>query len=199
MYHFLYVLIALAAVGLARELRPTRPALAVLAIFFLAFWLGQLYHTITLFMVWGIATTLGSYLYAVVTAEVALCVAGLRGIVPARVRALVAPIGVAIFALLDLYTMHFVELPYYTGMIAHRPNGFLATFHPAGVSLGEVLARIHVFKSSLLTEPVLAALWIAYLLSTVALVAIALYANKPAAAVHHPGGKVKHEHVRDGV
>lgn len=182
MYHFLYLLIALAAAGLVWDaLRPARtsqvraalPAFAILAMFFLVFWLGQLYHAIVLFMVWGMATTLGSYLYAVVTAEVALCVAGLRAIVPRAARRLVAPFGVAIFALLDLYTMHFIALPYYAGLTAHRPNGPVAAFHPGGVGLGEVLARIHAFKSSLLSEPFLVALWIAYVGSTIALVAIA--------------------------
>ncbi|MBZ5729136.1 MAG: hypothetical protein LAP87_29690 [Acidobacteriia bacterium] len=182
MYHLLYLLIALAAAGLAWDaLRPVRtsqtrarlPAFSVLAMFFVAFWMGQLYHAITLFMVWGIATTLGSYLYAVVTAEVALSVAGLRALVPLAARSLVAPFGVAIFALLDLYTIHFICLPYYAGLIAHRPGGFLATFHVGGAGLAEVLARLHAFKSSLLSEPFLAALWIAYLGATAALAAIA--------------------------
>jgi len=186
MYHFLYLLIALAAAGLVwAALRPARtsqiraglPALAILAMFFLVFWLGQLYHTIVMFMVWGMATTLGSYLYAVVTAEAALCVAGLRAIVPPFARHLVAPFGVALFALLDLYTMHFIELPYYAGLTAHRPNGPVAAFHPGGVSLAEVLARLHAFKSGLLSEQLLIALWIAYVGATIALVAIAMLAG----------------------
>jgi hypothetical protein len=192
MYHFLSLLIALAAAGLAwdatrpagkSQLRSNAAPFGVLALFFLVFWLGQLYHVITLFMVWGIATTLGSYLYAVVTAEVALCVAGLRAIAPRGVRSLAAPSGVALFALLDLYTMHFVALPYYIGLTAHRPNGMLATFHPGGIGLAEALARLHAFKSGLLSEPALAALWLAYLGATAVLVGIAFAArnseNKP--------------------
>ena len=190
MYHFLYLLIALAAAGLAWEwfrpvrtsqARPNRAALAVLALFFLTFWLGQLYHAITLFMVWGIATTLGSYLYAVVTAEAALWVAGMRAITPRAARRLAAPFGVAIFALLDLYTIHFVSLPYYTGLTAHRPNGFLASFHPGGASFAEVLTRLHAFKSAILGEPVLAGLWIAYVAATAALVTIAFLSHSPSA------------------
>jgi hypothetical protein len=180
MYHFLYLLIALAAAGLAwgalgwgSEIRSNAAAFGVLALFFLVFWLGQLYHVITLFMVWGIATTLGSYLYAVVTAEVALCVAGVRAIAPHGVRSLAAPLGVALFALLDLYTMHFVALPYYTGLTAHRPNGMLATFHPGGIGFTDAVARLHAFKSDILSGPVLGGLWIAYVAATVALVAIA--------------------------
>jgi hypothetical protein len=176
MYHLFYLLIALAVAGLVRTvlLHRARPgSLVLLAAFFLTFWAGQLYHTITLFMVWGIATTLGSYLYAIVTAEVALSVAGLRAIAPRAARPLVVPFGVAVFALLDLYTVHLVLLPYYTGLTAHRPNGGLAAFHPGTASLSEFLTHLHAFKSNMLTEPVLAALWTAYFAATIALVVIA--------------------------
>jgi hypothetical protein len=186
MYHFLYLVIALAAAGLvwdalrrahARQLQSNMAAFAVLGLLFGMFWLGQLYHVITLFMVWGIATTLGSYLYAVVTAEVALCVAGLRALAP-RARSLAAPLGAALFAALDLYTMHFVALPYYTGYIAHRPNGMLASFHPADAALGEALERLHAFKPAAVTEPVLGGLWIAYLAATAALPALAFMCRR---------------------
>jgi hypothetical protein len=183
MYHFLYLLIALAAVGLVvsslrrgGEARSRLPLFGLLAAFFVAFWLGQLYHAITLFMVWGIATTLGSYLYAVVTAEVALCVAGLRALVPRRIGRFVAAFGVAIFGLLDLYTLHFVALPYYAGFIAHRPNGHLEAFHPRGLSLVEFLDRLHAFKSTLLTQPLLGALWLGCVVATIALAVIAFVA-----------------------
>ena len=181
MYHFLYLLIALAGGGLMvqgirsrRQASAGASALAVLAMFFLAFWAGQLYHAITLFMVWGIATTLGSYLYAIVTAEVALSAVGLRAIAPRAVRPLVVPFGVGIFALLDLYTVHLVSLPYYAGFTTHRPNGPLAAFHLGSAGLREILDRLHAFKPPLVSEPLLAALWIAYVAATVALVAIAI-------------------------
>jgi len=175
MYHVFYLVIALAAAGLLREWRrgARTPALAVPAIFFFTFWAAQLYHTIPMFMVWGLATTLGTYLYAIVTAEVALCVAGLRALAPRAARSLVVPIGVALFALLDLYTVNLVSMPYYAGFTAHRPGGAVAAFHPGGVALADVIARLHVFKSPLLDGPVLTVLWIAYLAGTVALVVIA--------------------------
>jgi len=177
MYHFFYLLIALAAAGLLRAVllhKDRAGPLLLLAAFFLTFWAGQLYHTITMFMVWGIATTLGSYLYAIVTAEVALAVAGLRAIAPRAARPLVVPFGVAIFALLDLYTVHLVLLPHYAGLTAHRPDGAVAAFHPGNANLAEFLNRLHAFKSNILNEPVLAALWIAYLAATIALVAVAI-------------------------
>lgn len=175
MYHLFYLLIALAAVGLlVRGRAAVDPrALALVAGFFAAFWLGQLYHVIPIFMVWAVPTSMGCYLYAVVAAEVALCVAGLRALAPRAVRGFVAPTGVLLFALLDLYTIHMIAIPYYTGLIAHRPNGPVAAFYPGRAALSEVLPRLAAFKSPLLGETVLAALWIAYAAATLGLVAIA--------------------------
>ena len=73
--------------------------------------------------------SMGWYMYAVVAAEVAICVAGLRALSPPKWRQWVPFAGASLFALLDLYTVHFVAVPYYTGMIAHRANDALAAFH----------------------------------------------------------------------
>jgi 4-amino-4-deoxy-L-arabinose transferase-like glycosyltransferase len=174
MYHLLYLLIALAAIGLVLPRRRSfdPQPMALLAGLFIAFWLGQLYHVIPMFSIWGIPTSLGCYLYAVAAAEVALCVGGLRALAPGAARRYVAPAGVALFALLDLYTIHMIAIPYYTGLIAHRPNGPVATFHPAGADLGETLTRLTAFKSSWLGEPLMASLWIVYVAATLGLVAI---------------------------
>ena len=190
MYHLFYALIALAILGLcliafraAREASPNprpptpdpRPLLALVAA---AFWLGQLYHVIPMYMLWHIPASMGCYLYAIVAAEVVLCVAGLHALSPPPARRFVAPAGVALFALLDLYTIHMVAIPYYTGLIAHRPNGPVAAFHPTAAALSEILPRLAAFKSPLLTEPVLAALWIAYLAATLALPAISFWISR---------------------
>lgn len=178
-YHIFYLLIALALVGLVRQgIRAMRPEMALMAAFALTFWAGQLYHSITLFMVWGMATTIGSYLYAVITAETALTVAGLRAIVPRSARSAVVPVSVALFALLDLYTIHLVSLPYYAGITAHRPGGAVPVFHFGSASLGEIAQRLHAFKSPLLGGGVLEGLWIAYLAATVGLVVITIACKK---------------------
>ena len=174
-YHIFYLLIVLAAVGLVRQgIRTMTPAMGLMALFTLSFWAGQLYHAITLFMLWGLATTIGSYLYAVIAAETALTVAGLRGIGPPTVRRAVVPLSAALFALLDLYTMHLVSLPYYAGITAHRPGGAVPVFHFGSASFNQIAQRLHMFKSPLLEGGVLEFLWIAYLAATVALVAIAI-------------------------
>ena len=172
MYHLFYLVIAVAAVGLVR--RAGEPAIRLAALFFLSFWLGQIYHVIPMFLVWRIPTSLGCYLYAVVAAEVALCIAGLRSIAPRAFGSFAAPAGVVLFALLDLYTIHMVAIPYYTGMIAHRPGGALEAFYPARSPLAEILPRLSQFQSALLSRPLLTALWIAYLGATVALIAISV-------------------------
>jgi hypothetical protein len=170
MYHLFYVLIVLAAVGLAWRVR-SAPML-ILAAFYVSFWLGQLYHAALLSTVWGMATSLGCYLYAAVAAEVPLCAAGLRALSPRGARRFVVPAGVALFALLDLYTIHMVALPYYTGLIAHRPNGPVAAFHPTAAGIQEGVTRLAAFKSPLLAPPVFGALWVFYVAATLGLVAL---------------------------
>jgi 4-amino-4-deoxy-L-arabinose transferase-like glycosyltransferase len=166
MYHVFYVVIVLAAVGLAWKGR-TRET-GALGVLYGAFWAGQCYNVVLLYMSKGLAGSMGWYLDAVVAAEVVLAVAGLRRILPARA---VVFSGAVLFALLDLYSMHFVAIPYYTGMIWHNAGGAVTAVHPAGfrgVGLSGALARLTAFKP--IGGPVLVALWLGYLTATVYLV-----------------------------
>jgi 4-amino-4-deoxy-L-arabinose transferase-like glycosyltransferase len=166
MYHVFYLFILLAAVGLVWKGR-TRETGALGAIY-LAFWAGQCYNVVLLYMSKGLAGSMGWYLDAVVAAEVVLSVAGLRRILPARAAVLS---GAVLFALLDLYSVHFVEIPYYTGMIRHKAGGAVAALHPGGfrsVGLAGALSRLTVFKS--IGGPVLLVLWLGYLAATFYLV-----------------------------
>jgi hypothetical protein len=170
MYHLFYVAILAAAVGLVRALR--RPAIAVLLLLYLCFWLGQLYNVALLYMSKGLAGSMGWYMYAVVGAEVTLCLAGLRSLAPARASGWIAAAGAAMFALLDLYTVHAVAIPYYTGMIRHRANGSLEALHWAGfqsVGAGGAVERLAVFVPGAL----LVGLWLVYLLGTAGALACA--------------------------
>ena len=169
MYHLFYALIVLAAVGLVRAIR--QPAIAALALVYAAFWAGQLYNVLLLFLTKGLSGSMGWYMYAVIGAEVALSVAGLRAVAPRKWKSCVPAAGAALFALLDLYTVHFVALPYYTGLIAHRYGGSLAAFHLSSLgSMGVsgVLTRLGAFKAGILSVPLLVALWAAYLAATMA-------------------------------
>jgi 4-amino-4-deoxy-L-arabinose transferase-like glycosyltransferase len=174
MYHLFYLAILAAAVGLVRLLR--LPAIVTLLLIYLSFWLGQLYNVTLLYMSKGLAGSMGWYMYAVVAAEVTLCVAGLRKLLPARASAWIPAAGAAMFALLDLYTVHGIAIPYYTGMIRHRANGSLGALHWVGwqsVGMGGALDRLTVFKSPFIPAPLLVALWLLYLSGTVGAVACA--------------------------
>jgi 4-amino-4-deoxy-L-arabinose transferase-like glycosyltransferase len=170
MYHVFYLAILASAVGLVRLLG--RPAILTLLAVDLGFWLGQFYNVVILYMSKGLAGSMGWYMYAVVGAEVVLCVAGLRRLAPARAAGWIAGAGAAMFALLDLYTVHGVAIPYYTGMIQHRANGSLAALHGAGiwsVGIGGAVERLAGF----LPAPVLVALWLLYLVGTAGVLACA--------------------------
>jgi hypothetical protein len=170
MYHVFYAVVLLAAVGLLRRLR--QPATLTLLAVYTAFWMGLLYDVLLIFLSKGMATSGGWYLYAVVGAEVALCFAGLYSVLPARVHGWVAFGGVLLFGLLDLYTVHAVAMPYYSGMIVHKASGAIAALHLADlrrVGVGNAFERLVVYKGAALSAPWLAALWLAYLVATLAI------------------------------
>jgi hypothetical protein len=170
MYHLFYAAILVAAVGLVR-LRKA-PAILTLLLIYASFWCGQAYNVALLYISKGLAGSMGWYMYAVVGAEIVLCVAGLRSLLPRRQAGWVAAAGVALFALLDLYTVHAVAIPYYTGMLQHRANGSLSALHAAGfraVGLGGALERLATFVPAAMV----ALLWILYLSGTGAALACA--------------------------
>jgi hypothetical protein len=163
MYHLFYLAIAASAVGLVRVFR--QPAMLTLMAVYLCFWAGQLYNVALLYLSKGLAGSMGWYMYAVVGAEVMLAIAGLRSLIGGRAARWVPAVGAGMFALLDLYTMHAVAIPYYTGMLRHRANGSLEALHRAGfesVGMGGAVERLAVF----VPPAVLGGLWLLYLLAT---------------------------------
>ena len=143
-----------------------RPHMAVLATFCGFFWLGLCYHELT-FSLLGLSSGAGWYVYAVVVAEALLVSLGLTAY---GERAWVLPAATGLFVLLDLYATHFLLWPYYTGLIAHRPDGALAAFHLSQLGGGGFLVML-----GRLMLPVTAAgvLWVLYLIATLALPALA--------------------------
>jgi hypothetical protein len=141
---------------------------------YLLFCLGLAYYAIVVYLTRGISTALGWYLYGIAGAEAVLLASGFTGLLGTRLAAgciaAIAPLACA----LDLYTVHFLLVPYYAGLTAHLPSGFLATFHPAslrGIGLAGVFARLSVNKPAGLGPSILETLWIGYLCATVGLVA----------------------------
>jgi len=155
MYHVFYALIAVAGIGLVRS--RWRPGMVWLAAIYTCFWVGQFYNVLLQWAAKGIPGSMGWYLYAVVAAEVVLCIAGLY-----RIHPWAPAVGAILLGLLDLYTVHAVLIPYYTGMIRHRANGTIAAFHVSDwIGFRQVVERLGGGR--------VAVLWVAYLVATAVL------------------------------
>jgi hypothetical protein len=137
---------------------------------------GIAYHVLMTFLANGVSSSGGWYLYAVIVPEVVLAAAGLRAIAPRLIG------GAALaFGMLDLYGMLFVALPYYTGLLAHRPNGFLEAFHfqrIGAIGWGEVLQRIAVNKPEWIGSTAVAWGGGLYFIATCTLAAMALFSAR---------------------
>ena len=163
MYRVFFAIVIVAVIGLITRLR--RPGVLWLFSVYAFLWPGQFYNVLLQYLTKGLAGSMGWYLYAVVSCEVILCT-----IAFGRFRAHAAAIGILLFGLLDLYGMHLLAIPYYTGIIAHRANGAPGVLHLAefqAVGFGAVFGRLAENKVALLSQPVLIVLWILYLASTI--------------------------------
>lgn len=163
MYRVFFAIIIVAAVGLI--LRVRRPPVLWLLTIYAFFWAGQFYNVLLQYLTKGLAGSMGWYLYAVVSCEVVLCATAFG-----RFRARAAAIGTFLFGLLDLYGMHLLAIPYYTGIIVHRANGAPGVLHLRefqAVGFGAIFGRLAENKVALLSQPVLVLLWILYLAGTI--------------------------------
>jgi hypothetical protein len=174
MYHVFYAVALAAAIGLLWRWR--EPAIRALAAIYACFWLGEFYNALLLWVSKGLPGSMGWYLYAAAGAEVALCTAGLATFI----RRWAAPAGALLFAALDLFTVHAVEIPYYTGMVRHKLNGATGTLHLAdfqAVGWSGAFQRLAAFQP--FSPAVLMALWAAYLAGTAVAIAAAMQAGVP--------------------
>jgi len=113
----------------------------------------------------GVPASMGWYLYGVVAAEAPLLIAGLS----TWIGRWAAPAAAGLFALLDLFAMHALALPYYAGLIRHQPDGTLHLAHPGNLNLPLIFERL----STLVAEPLWIALWVCCLLATAGCVLLA--------------------------
>jgi hypothetical protein len=165
-YHvFAAVAVMAIAAAAVAWFRGPRRHLTVLGSLYVLFCAGVAYHVLITFLANGVSSSAGWYLCAVIVPEMVLAGAGLR-------RGMIAI--VAAFALLDLYGMLFVALPYYTGFIGHGPRGFLEAFHPGQVDLAAMLRRI-----GFLDPRVVALLLCGYIAATVLSVVIIAGRRRP--------------------
>jgi len=170
MYHVFFAIAMLAALGLTVQLR--RPAVFWLVGIYGFFWLGQLYNVLLQYLTRGLAETAGWYMYAVVACEVVLCAVAFG-----RYRIWAVALGTVLFGLLDLYGMHWVAIPYYTGIIGHRANGSLAAMHLGelrALGFDAVFGRLAANKWAVVSPRVLIVLWSLYIVGTVVPIAMML-------------------------
>ena len=178
-YHSFYAIGLAALAGLCVLLLRKRASISlfVLALLELCFAAAIAYHVTLSQIAYNAPMTCGWYFYCLVFAEVILICAGLRALLPIRARAWAAPLLAALFALLDLYGVHFILLPYYTGMVTHTPAGRLPVFrlsHLASTGLGEVSARLSLNPPFLLGPVAFWVLWGMYWIATITCVVIAI-------------------------
>lgn len=159
MYKVFQYIFVLAIIGLVtgclrglfrRRSRSDSVNVVFLFLFYLCFWLGLLYHVLLTYLTSGTSATPGWYLYSVVVAEVILLFCGLFNLSRANWQRGVIGTILVLFCLLDLYTVFFVLLPYYTGLISHRVTGGLVSFDPfilATTSVKVMLSRLSVNKA----------------------------------------------------
>lgn len=166
-----FVVIAMSAWGVLRGLMRRRGAVAerrtivVLAAFYVCFWAGLLYEVVINYMVFGVSASAGWYLYATVAAEIVLLVWGLQTFVSARIVFAGLAIGVCV---LDLYGMHALLMPYYTGFAAHTGDSVRPVLRVAISNLPAIFDRLAQLRPTWLNTPALVISWIAYWLATVA-------------------------------
>ena len=168
---FLVIVLAMAGVVL-RLLRSHPPAtgtngVLALSAFYVCFWAGLAYDVLVNFLSHGVAASTGWYLYAAVAAEVVLLAWGLQTFLPGR---LVFPLLAFGAAGLDLYGMHALLMPYYSGLTTHQQGRVSPALTQTTAHLHEVFLRLSQTRQEWLTAPGLAGLWIAYWIATSATV-----------------------------
>jgi hypothetical protein len=166
MYRLFAWIVVVAAVGLAQRLwraKGERTHLAALASVYGFFWLGLCYHELTFFVL-GLFSGAGWYVCAVIIAEVLLVVSGLQVLCPARHHSWLPAMAAGLYAALDLYATHFLLLPYYTGMVAHKPGGGLAAFQ-----VGEFTKLPAMLERLAAPAPLAFAMWLCFVVATLAL------------------------------
>ncbi len=188
--YFVFVAGAAAAlIGLARFVLKDRlrsgPLVVLLGIY-AVFWVGLLYDIFVVYISTGVSASDGWYMYAVVVPELLLATSGLFYLIPERWHWGVLPLMASLFAAIDIYGVHALLLPYYTGIVSHVPGTDIV--HPvtmaqlALVGPHSILDRLTVNKPSLFGPGVLVAFFVAYYLATVLTVAISFLAMRTTAS-----------------
>jgi hypothetical protein len=154
----------------------TLPALRPVWGLYAGFWAAMMYHAMVTFANIGIPSSTGHYLYAVVACESVIICSGMRYWFPRAWQGRAMLLWIGLFLLLEAYATQFVLIPYYSGLIQHRPDTSLMTFYVSQVletGWKEILIRLAVNKPALLSPAMIGMLWAAFLAASAGLVAVA--------------------------
>ncbi len=154
--------------------------LAILASGYVLFCAGLAYDVVVDFLSSGIPATCGWYLYALIVPEFVLVGLGIASVVGRSSFRLAIALGSLVAAALDLYTVNFILVPYYTGIVAHRSSGVLSVFHISDlrhVGVWEIVQRLSANQPAMIGPPIIALMWVAYVCATAGLVATAFILN----------------------
>jgi hypothetical protein len=150
-------------------LRPD-PIIAVVSLY-ACFWAGLCYHVLVTYIHLGISASTGWYLYSLVFAETVLVVKGFEEVAGRAALRWALPSAVALLAVIDLYGLHALMLPYYAGQIAHAGERVYQvpfwTFRA-----GHIFARLSSTGPEWLTPGILQSAWLMYLAATASAMAM---------------------------
>jgi hypothetical protein len=154
----------------------TLPALRVVWGLYAGFWAAMMYHAMVTFANAGIPSSTGHYLYAVVACESVILCSGMRQWFARAWQGRAMLVCIGLFLLLEAYATHFVLIPYYTGLIQHRPDTSLMTFYVSQLfeaGWSDILLRLAVNKSAFMNPATIAVLWAAFLAASGGLLVVA--------------------------
>ena len=155
---------------------PSPGSVLILFSFYGFFCLGISYHVLMTFMANNSSSSAGWYFYALIFPQTLLIMVGLAILLPSKIHKYLIPAATLSFGLLDIYTVHFISIPYYVGLIQHKANGSLETFYLSRI---QDIGIWKIFTRMSWDEPFsgpLAAMmiWICYLVATGILFVISL-------------------------
>jgi len=167
----------LSLAGVAMLIARRNPPILLLSGFVFWFAAAIAYFAVGSLVASGYHGAFGWYACCVLAPIAILLFAGMHHLLP-RAKSAAGPIFVLMFSAVELFATHIYMWPYYTGFIAHLPNGGMPAFRPASLDLAGLLLmfeRLTLFKPDWVSPPALLAGWLSFLLATVSLAAVSLY------------------------
>jgi len=177
MYRVVDMVALFASCGVAYRIWKREPGIALCGAFVAVFTAGIAYFGLVSFATSGFPGAIAWYACCLSAPIAVLAFVGLRTVTPLKIRSAAGPFLVVLLAAFEMFGVNFLMLPYYGGIISHRPNGALPACRLDQVMTGSrlMMERLTLYKPVWLTASVLLGLWMLYLTATLALVAISIH------------------------